>query len=92
MIELMIVVAIIGILSAIIIPRLAKYLADEDQVVSEAEPAEQAVGEAQSPTLEATPGKESGALPESSPRVESLALTIRLKAGHRLDGFKVNRL
>lgn len=89
LIELMVVAAIIGILSAVLIPNLARYLAREDQVRQAETPGK---AEADQASSAARPAPES---PSPAPvgrelPLQSLDASFTLQTGHRLDGLRVH--
>ena len=86
LIELMIVVVIIGILSAVLVPNLARrFAADKDLAPTEASGPPASAGQAALPAGEPE-------LPGRPPRLESLDAEIDLDTGHRLDGLRVQTL
>ncbi len=89
LIELMIVVVILGILSALVIPMLAQQLSKESELATEAEQAsfKQEKEEASHSAYEP---QSSIKLPGHSPQLRALKAKIDLQAGHRLDGLQVH--
>lgn len=87
LIELMVVMAIIGILSALVIPQLARHFADEQdliapEVAKTKKQAADTTGIVKPAALPVVPGK--------VPELESLSADIQLQTGHRLDGLNVH--
>ncbi len=84
LIELMVVVAIIGIISAILVPRLARQFAAEDELIKPQQQLKQTAAE------QTAHSQREQQLPGIVPRLQALVADIELETGHRLDGLKVH--